>query len=161
MQFRKKCPDKRKDGKTDNTVTDNNLVPSTANTNDGARLDLIVWGFWITGQKVFSDVRVFDPNASWYQSKRLKQCFAVNERENKRLYNKRLSEVEHASFTPLIFTIYGAMGIECRSFVSKLTELLAIKRDLPKTTVTLWVRTKISFALIRSMLICLRGSRSI
>ena len=42
MQFRKKCPDKRKDGKTDNTVTDNNLVPSTANTNDGARLDLIV-----------------------------------------------------------------------------------------------------------------------
>ena len=64
MQFRKKCPDKRKDGKTDNTVTDNNLVPSTANTNDGARLDVSARGFWITGQKVFSDVRVFDPNAS-------------------------------------------------------------------------------------------------
>ena len=65
--------------------------------------------------------------------------------------------MEHASFTPLIFTIHGAMGTECRTFVSKLSELLAIKRDLPKS----WVRTKISFALIRSTLICLRGSRSI
>ena len=35
------------------------------------------------------------------------------------------------------------------------------QKDLPKSTVTSWVRTKISFALIRSMLICLRGSRSI
>ena len=85
----------------------------------------------------------------------------MNELEKERLYNKRISEVEHTSFTPLIFTIHGAMGIECRSFVSKLSELLAIKRNLPKSTVTSWVRKKISFALIRSMLICLRGSRSI
>ena len=81
----------------------------------------------------------------------------MNEREKKRLYNRRILEVEHASFTPLIFTIHGAMGTECRTFVSKLSELLAIKRDLPKS----WVRTKISFVLIRLMLICLRGSRSI
>ena len=81
----------------------------------------------------------------------------MNEREKKRLYNRRILEVEHASFTPLIFTIHGAMSTECRTFVSKLSELLAIKRDLPKS----WVRTKISFALIRSMLICLRGSCSI
>ena len=129
-------------------------------TNDGARLDRSARSFWITGQKVFFDVRVFDPKASQYQSKSLKQCFAVNELEKKRLYNKRISEVEHTSFTPLIFTIHGAMGIECRSFVSKLSELLAIKRNLPKSTVTSWVRKKISFALIKSMLICLRGSRS-
>ena len=73
----------------------------------------------------------------------------MNEREKKRLYNRRILEVEHAGFTPLIFTIHGAMGTECRTFVPKLSELLAIKRDLPKSL----VRTKISFALIRSMLI--------
>ena len=84
----------------------------------------------------------------------------MNEREKKRLYNRTL-EVEHASFTPLIITIYGAVDIECRTFVSKFSEFLAIKRDLPKSTVTSWVRTKISFALIRSMLISLRGSRLI
>ena len=41
------------------------------------------------------------------------------------------------------------MGIECRSFVSKVSELLAIKKDLPKSTVTSWVRTEISWALIK------------
>ena len=85
----------------------------------------------------------------------------MNQREKKRLYNRRILEVDHASFTPLIFTIHDTMGIECRTFVSKLSELLAVKRDLPKSTVTSWVRTKISLALIRLMLICFRGSRSI
>ena len=51
------------------------------------------------------------------------------------------------------------MGLEYRISVSKLSELLAIKRDSPKSTVTSWVRTKISFALIRSMLTCLCDSR--
>lgn len=142
-------------------IADNNIVPSTTNTNDGARLDICARSFWITGQKAFFDVRVFDPNASRYQSKNLEQCFTVNEREKKRTYNRRILEVEHASFTPLVFTIHGAMGTECSTFISKLSELLAAKRDLPKSIVTSWVRTKISFALIRSMLMCLRGSRSI
>ena len=53
------------------------------------------------------------------------------------------------------------MGIECINFVSQLSELFTIKRDLPKPTVTSWVRTKLSFALTRLMLICLHGSRSI
>ena len=31
------------------SVTDNNLVPSTANSNDGARIEVIARSFWITG----------------------------------------------------------------------------------------------------------------
>ena len=104
-----------------NQLQINNLVPSTANTNDDARLDASARSFWITGQKAFFDVRVFDPKASQYQSKSLKQCFAVNELEKKRLYNKRILEVEHASFTPLIFAVHDAMATECSSFVSKLS----------------------------------------
>ena len=109
------------------SVSDNNLVPSTANTNDGVRLAVSARSSWTKGQKAFFGVRVFDPNASRYQSKSLKQCLVVNEREKKRLYNKKILEVEHASFKRLIFAIHGAMGIECRTFVSKLGELLAIK----------------------------------
>ena len=130
-------------------VTDNDLVPSTVNTNDDTRLDVSARSFCIMGKKAFFEVRVFDPNALRYQSKSLKQCFAVNEREKKRLYSRRILEVEHASFTPLIFTIHGAMGIEYRYFVSKFSELLTIKKVLPKLTVTSWVSTKISFALIK------------
>ena len=85
----------------------------------------------------------------------------MNEQGKKHLHNKGILEVEHASFTPLLFTKNGDMGLGCRSLVSRLSELLAIKIDLPKSTVTSWVRTQISFALIRSMSICLRGSRLI
>ena len=141
-------------------VTDNTLVPPTANTNDGARLDVSARSFWITGWKAFFDIRVFD-NTSLYQSKSFEQCFGVNEREKKRLDNRRTLEVEHASFTQLTFTtstIHAAMGIECKTFVSKLGELLTIKRDLPKATMASWMGTKISFTLIRLMLICFRCS---
>ena len=37
------------------------------------------------------------------------------------------------------------MGIECINFVSQLSELFTIKRDLPKPTATSWVRTKLCF----------------
>ena len=56
-------------------VTDNNLVQSTANTNNGARLDISAKNFWITGQKAFFDVRVFDLNASQYWSESFKKVF--------------------------------------------------------------------------------------
>ena len=71
-------------------VTNHNLVPSAANTNDFARLDVSARSSWMMGQKAFFDVRVFDPNASRYQPKSLKQCFAVNEREKQRLQNRRI-----------------------------------------------------------------------
>ena len=44
-------------------------------------------------------------------------------------------------------TIHGTINIKCITSVSKLSELLAIKRDLPKVTVTRWMRMKISFTL--------------
>ena len=62
-------------------VTDNNLAPSTTNTNNSVRLDVSARSFWITGQKAFFDIRVFDSNTSQYQSKSLKQCFVVDEQE--------------------------------------------------------------------------------
>ena len=37
--------------------------------------------------------------------------------------------------------MHDAVGIECRTFFSKLSELLATKRDLPKLIVTSWLCT--------------------
>ena len=134
------------------------IIITTVNTNDGARSDISARSFRITGQKVIFDFRAFDPNASRYQSRSLEQCFAVNEREKKWRYIRKILEVEHVSFTLLIFTIHVAMGIKYSTFVSKLIE------PLPKFIENkryVWVRTKVISALIRSMLICLRGSHSI
>ena len=54
----------------------------------------------------------------------------MNEQEEKRLYNRRILEVEHVSFTPLIFTIHDAMVIECGTLVN-VSELLVIYQNQP------------------------------
>ena len=53
------------------------------------------------------------------------------------------------------------MARECQMFYSRLAEMLAEKRNMSKTIVSSWLRTKICFALQKSCLLCLRGSRSL
>ena len=43
----------------------------TSNTKDEARLDVSATGFWGKSQKVFLDIRVFDPNALRYRNQYL------------------------------------------------------------------------------------------
>ena len=68
-------------------------------------------------------------------------------------------EVDQGSFTPLVFTLNGCMAGECKVFYSQLA-MLSGKRGVEKSQVTTWIRTKINFALLRSMILCLRGSRT-
>ena len=70
-------------------------------------------------------------------------------------------KIEHGCFTPLVFSIYGGMGREGRTFYDRLADILAEKRKVKKSITTNWIRTKISFALLKTCLLCLRGSRSI
>ena len=102
-----------------------------------------------------TNTNVFDSNASQYQSRRFEQCSPMNEREKKRIYIRRTLEVENYSFTPVTFTVTGTMDIKCRNFILKFSELMAIKRDLIKSIMTSWMRTKISSALIRLTLMFL------
>ena len=41
-----------------------------------------IW-FWSRGQRAFSNIRVFDPNAQCYQRKNLQKCYGMNEQEKK------------------------------------------------------------------------------
>ena len=106
-------------------------------------------------------LRVFDPNACRYLNKSLQQRHVMNEQEKKRAYNERVLQIEHGTFTPLVFLIYGTMRRECRTFYSRLSDLLSEKRDLPKSMTMNWIRTKICFALMKSSFLCLRGSRTL
>ena len=42
-----------------------------------------------------------------------KQIYRMHENEKKRIYSKRVTEIEQGTFTPLIFTTTGGMGKEC------------------------------------------------
>ena len=62
---------------------------------------------------------------------------------------------------PIVFSIYGGMGREYSTFYNRLAKKIAEKGELHQSIVTNWIRTKISFELLKSALLCLRESRNI
>ena len=140
-------------------LTGETFAHRTANTAQEARLDISVRGLWVPYQKVFADVRVVNPGATRYARQSPSQILELNANEKKRHYCRRVLEVENATFTPLIFTTNGGMGNECIAFYSRIAKLLAEKWDMDSSQTTAWVRTRLSFALIRSTVMAIRGSR--
>ena len=142
-------------------ITGEVFKAKTTKIEKDARPDISARGFWMRGQKVFCDVRVFNPLTKCHRSKSLSKVHEINEKEKKVKYAARIIEVEHGSFTPLVFSCFGGMSRECSSFYKKLAELLAEKRNIRTSEALCFVRTKISFSLAKSMVLCIRGSRSI
>ena len=133
----------------------------TANKHEDARLDISATGFCCSGQKALLDVRVFNPITSRYRNTPLSKGYTINENEKKKQYNERVLQVEHANFTPLVMSSNGGFGRECGRFYSKLVEKIAEKRKQPYSIISSWIKRKIMFSLLRSIGLCLRGSRSI
>lgn len=132
----------------------------TANQSDEARLDISARGFWQTGQRAFFDVRVFDSNAQRYGCTDLDKCYKQNETEKKNKYNERVLQIEHGTFTPLVFSVTGGMGKEAHLFVKRLAEMLAEKKNIKYSHAVSWLKTKTSFSLLKSVILCIRGTRS-
>ena len=53
------------------------------------------------------------------------------------------------------------MGNQCLRYHSRLAELIAIKKGEQYAKTMSWIRSRISFAPLRSTLVCLRGSRTL
>ena len=132
-----------------------------SNKAQDARLDIHARGFWEQRRSAFFDVRVCHPNAESYKDLEPQQIYRMHENEKKRLYSRRVLDIEHGTFTPLVFTTTGGMGNECLRYHSRLAELIAIKKGEQYAKTMSWIRSRISFALLRSALVCLRGSRTL
>ena len=50
------------------------------------------------------------------------------ENEKKRLYSRRVLDIEHGTFTPSVFTTTGGMGKEVLMYYSRLAKLIAIRK---------------------------------
>ena len=68
--------------------------------------------------------------------------------------------VEHGSFTPLVFSCLGGMSPECTHFYNRVADKISEKRDISVGKGRAWVRTKLSFCLLRTAHLCIRGSRT-
>ena len=80
--------------------------------------------------------------------------------KKKRAYDQRVQEVEHATFTPLVFSATGGLGIQANTFYKRLASLLAEKWDHPYSSTLCWLRCRLGFSLLRSSILSIRGARS-
>ena len=67
--------------------------------------------------------------------------------------------VEHGTFTPLVFSLNGVMSPECKLYHKYLTHTIAAKTEQRYSSVITLIRTKLSFMILRACLMCVRGSR--
>ena len=144
-----------------NTATSHQLarVPQISkNLNDRARLDIRACGFWRNGQNAFFDVRITNLDNRSQQDASIKAILRKNDMDKTRQYNCHVMEMEHGSFTPLVFTMSRVMSHEFTIFHKSLAEKIVTKRGERYEEIVRYIRVKFSF--LKATLLCLKGSRS-
>ena len=96
-------------------------------TSVNARAGVGARGFWRKGQNAFFDVRITNTKSESQRHLTSEKIFTKHEREKKRQYNNRIMNVEHGTFTPLVFSVNGGMAKECLKFHKFVAEKIANK----------------------------------
>ena len=90
-------------------------LTSSANFSDKARLDISAHGFWKRGQRAFFDVRVFNHFSTSHLNQKLdtlSRAMKMTKSDTTTSECQYWSQVEHASFTPLVLSPYGGNSRE-------------------------------------------------
>ncbi len=58
-------------------------------------------------------------------------CYRKHEAEKKRVYEQRILEVEHSTFTTLVFSATEGMAKQCSTFYKRLTPALQTSGNTP------------------------------
>jgi hypothetical protein len=134
------------------------LLKSAIKEED-ARSDVRCMGFWRRWRQAYFDVRVISPYARSYLSKNHKQMYREAEQAKDRHYKARINNVEHADFTPLAFTTAGGFAPKSEIFLKRISQRISEIKDQHISKTTGVLRCRFSFALLRTTLMCLRGTR--
>ena len=134
----------------------------STNTAPDARADIRARGFWSRAESAFFDIRVFHPDAASYQHQVVRSLLEQQKRQKKLEYSERIINVDRGTFIPLVFTTIGGAAPECSVCFNRLCALLVVLEKGHKTYVELmlYVRCRLSFALLRFAIMCIRGYRS-
>ena len=135
------------------------ILPTAGAAGDDAKPDVRARGFWRRGQNSYFDVLVTNAGAASHSNKPLKAVLRKYERLKKSKYSHRIMNIEHGTFTPLIFTANGCMGPECSMFHKNIADKISEKTGESYADVISYIRCKLSFILLRSAILCVRGSR--
>ena len=68
-------------------------------------------------------------------------------------------QVERGSFTPIVGSTFGGMGTEANRHHKRIASLIAQKRKEEYADVIGYIRTRLRFSLLKSVLTAVRGVR--
>ena len=145
--------------------TEQELQPITDEIIEGlsgnaSRPDIRARGVWRAGQNAFFDVRVTNAYSPSQVHLTTGGVLKKHGQEKKRNYNRRIMNIEHGTFTPLLVSVSGGMGKECSMFHKHVAERLAVKTGERYEKIISTIRCKLSFLILKLALMCVTGSRS-
>ena len=104
------------------------------------------------------DIRVVDTDAPSYCSQSPRSVLSSAESEKKK-YLKACHD-RRAGFTPLCVSVDGMLSAETEFFLKRISDYLAVKWERPFGVIMGWIRARLSFAILRATMLCVRGSRT-
>ena len=126
---------------------------------EGLKGDLKIRGMHALKTHSIVDVRVTFPDGGENKSKETKHLMEKHEEEKRKLY-KGECDRQGLDFIPFVVTTDGAMGSEAKQLILQLAKALGKKWGKKKGAVLAWIRTRLSFAIVRATSACIRGRRS-
>ena len=129
------------------------------NVSEKARLDVSGVGVWGEHERTFLDIKIFHPNCQSYSNMDIEKAYVHHQNIKKHKYKERVLNVEHGSFTPVIFTTTGGVGPEANRHHKRIAQLMAIKKKGEYSQIISYIRTRMRFNLLKSILVAVRGER--
>ena len=83
----------------------------------------------------------------------------MNKERKQNITGMYLLDIDKGCFAPIVFSTTGGMGAEAQRFFKRLAEKIAKKKDTPYTKVISFVRRRVRFDLVKTVLIALGGFR--
>ena len=137
------------------------FVLKSTTTDHDARLDIKANGLWGSRfNKAYFDVKIFNQLSKSFPESS-KEVYKYHESIIKNKYEQRITEVERATFCPLVFACTGGAGPSASKALKQLASKLSARKEDSYANIISYLRTKISFALLRSSIFCIRGSRKL
>ena len=136
-----------------------NELDISGNVKEKARADVSGIGVWGTYERTFLDIKIVHPNAPSHLHKPIDKVYEYAENAKKAAYNERIIQVEKGSFTPIVMSTFGGMGVEAKKFHKRIATLISEKRNERYSDVMNYLRMRLRFSILRSVLTAVRGVR--
>ena len=141
------------------TVKEPIVKETDKNGEGGLRADWSVRGFWEHQREALFDCRIFNADAISYVNTPITTLLENQRNEKKKQYNNAVED-RRGTFTPFIATCDAILDVEAEHYIKRSSSYLSEKWGKCYSVVIGWVRARIQVCILRSVSLCLRGSRT-